>query len=424
MLKDDLFDALCEIPVIDVHSHINRERLCAKGAGDILFYHMLQYPLRSAGIEAEKLWPEEQKFHGAGQPFEDLDKAWPYVEGGGFGVIVKKIFEDLYGYKGEISSASYPEIDEMVKAKSAQEGRAAEVLEKANIKAIYSSVRKPAPEDNPTPIPVIDTYERGVNGRNNESFGLEMFLSKFGEHYETDICCIESLREAIRAHFARHDLTGIDVYVSWKSSQVSWERASDIELDRIIKKSKSGSAVTAEEERVLNGELVWSSLEHVRDQIKIFQMCYGTQFTTRTPAGAIQRACPQYASGMSRLIAEFPDIHFNIMNGFEADEPEWCSLCTAYPNVSLAGFWWMMFYPSVMHNAWNRRFDMVPTSRLMGYFSDGYCVDWVYGRALMTKMVLANVFAERIERGYLDLETALNMAKDVLYNTPKEIFGC
>jgi hypothetical protein len=125
---------------------------------------------------------------------------------------------------------------------------------------------------------------------------------------------------------------------------------------------------------------------------------------------------------MGHLFGEFQDIHFNILNGYEPDEPVWCAMTQGYANVSLAGFWWETFYPSVMHQAVHRRLDMVPRARLMAFFSDGYCVDWVYGRLRTVQRVLANVMAERIERGFMTREEALAAARDMLFETPRRLF--
>ena len=75
-----------------------------------------------------------------------------------------------------------------------------------------------------------------------------------------------------------------------------------------------------------------------------------------------------------------------------------------------------------MHTALARRFDMVPLSRLIGFFSDGWCVEYVYGRLQVVRRVLANVLAERIERGFWTREEALASAREILFETPRRIF--
>jgi hypothetical protein len=65
---------------------------------------------------------------------------------------------------------------------------------------------------------------------------------------------------------------------------------------------------------------------------------------------------------------------------------------------------------------------MVPASRLCAFFSDGYCVDWIYARLQMTKRVLAIVLSEKIEQGFYTLTQAVDIAQQVLLDTPKALF--
>jgi hypothetical protein len=133
-------------------------------------------------------------------------------------------------------------------------------------------------------------------------------------------------------------------------------------------------------------------------------------------------AGPEFASSLGCLVAEYPGVHFNILNGHEPDEPTLCSLCTAYANVSLAGFWWHTFYPSVMHAAWHRRLEMVPVTRLCGFFSDGWCAEWTYARLTVVREVLTHVLAEKVESGFYSRAQALDVARRLLADTPAKLF--
>jgi hypothetical protein len=249
-------------------------------------------------------------------------------------------------------------------------------------------------------------------------------MNKKSEQYGVSpITDLESMKSRIRECYSHSDWRGSRILVSWVSGLSDFYPVSEEELERIIKKSVAEEQLSVEEQGKLYGAATVMILEHLRDKIDVCQLCYGTQVLpgNRGAGHFVQRAAPWLAGSMGRLFNEFPDIHFNIMNGFESDDAVWCSNCIAYGNVSLAGYWWQMFYPHGMKACWHRRFDMVPVTRLMGYFSDGYCVDWVYGRSLMTRKVLSEVMAERIEFGLWDYDDALAAAKAVLYDTPMEI---
>jgi len=60
--------------------------------------------------------------------------------------------------------------------------------------------------------------------------------------------------------------------------------------------------------------------------------------------------------------------------------------------------------------------------RITAHFPDAYCVDRVYGRLNTVRRVLANVMAERIERGFMTRAEAVATAREILFETPRRIF--
>ena len=48
------------------------------------------------------------------------------------------------------------------------------------------------------------------------------------------------------------------------------------------------------------------------------------------------------------------------------------------------------------------RLEMVPANKQVGFFSDAYCVEWSYAKAVIVRKILASVLAERIELGQFD----------------------
>src|SRR5262245_50646961 len=57
-LADDLFTAICEIPLIDPHSHIDPLRPVSRHLDDILGYHYYTELAHSAGMSKEPLGPD------------------------------------------------------------------------------------------------------------------------------------------------------------------------------------------------------------------------------------------------------------------------------------------------------------------------------------------------------------------------------
>ena len=69
------------------------------------------------------------------------------------------------------------------------------------------------------------------------------------------------------------------------------------------------------------------------------------------------------------------------------------------------------------------RLDMVPLNKQIGFFSDAYCVDWTYGKAILVRKQLARVLADKIEQAQYTRDDALAIARAILYESPQSLLG-
>ena len=424
MLRDDLFEEIRALPAIDVHSHMNRDHLAAKDAGALLFYHMIMYGLRSSGLAEDRLWPDAA-MHGRGRPYEEFVEHWPSVEGTGFGWILRTILRDLYGFDEPLTVAALPRIHAAVESHAARADWPREVLAKAGVVRILSSTTDVGPlAPGQFDAGIRFTIEKAPTGGTHESWTWRDRLAKLSERAGRPITTLAGLQDAVSAFYETFDWTGKHALVTWVSSEADFRPVSDAAINGLLAEAVAGGELRPRVVRLLEAAYLRTVCRAIHGKTRLFQICYGVQFlpprvTASRPVG---RAAPQFASSFGHLLGEFPDLHFNILNGYEPDEPTWCAMTQAYNNISLACFWWQTFYPSVMHQALARRLDMAPRARLMGFFSDGYCVDWVYGRMMTVKRVLANVMAERIERGFMTRREAVATAREILLETPRRLF--
>lgn len=430
-LQGSLSEALSDIKIVDIHSHmrLNEPSRCAD-IKTLLYYHMLQYPLRSSGAkEVISL-----SHNNAELPFDTMVDLWEKygqdVMHTSFGWIFKKIIKDLYGIDRNLERKNLAALLEAFQAKHQDKNWPAEILNKGKIVKLLSSANNSKREDPGLPVEqnsftekFVHTLEAGMSSIMEDKPFSRLF-AHYQEHQGKDLKSIDQLRDAISGFMSKRiGPFDFNVYVSWISSFADFRKVDDSVLDDILLKLSRGEYIDIRKIGLLDAEILRCNLKSLQDKIKVFQLCYGTQYLHQDEIKShpVQRAANSFASELGFLIEEFPDIHFNILNGFEPDEPLLNSLCLGYSNVSLGGFWWHTFYASIMQNSWQRRLDMVPVNSLMGFFSDGYCAEWVYGRAALTRQVLANVFAERIMNGFCDFDEALLMAEKVLYDTPTKI---
>ncbi len=426
-LRDELLEALRGMPLLDVHSHMPElDGAPDTGIGSMLFYHMLQYPLRAAGMTEGMVSLDWRDAHAI--PKETLFQIWERhgasVLRTSFGWTLRMIAKDLYGFEKSLDAVkNLEQFDKVVTEARSAKGWDAAVLAKGKIAHVLSS-RIPDKGPDAAKSVIDPTIEPGVLGSSIHETGrtLGKRLAWLSKKLGRPVASLADVKGCLKSIADGKLLTGSQtVFVAWISSLIDFTPVPEPELERLFDAALKSDTEDPRVTSVLDALFVRLTLRAIAGKIKVFQICYGSQYFDEGSSHPIQRARPDFADSLAHLLTEFPGLHFNILNGYEPDEPKLCSLCLGYDNISLGGYWWNMFYPNAMRNAWQRRFDMVPWPRLMGFFSDGYCPDWVYGRAAMTRQVLANTLAERVALGFCSKDDALEMARQILFVTPSAI---
>jgi hypothetical protein len=98
-------------------------------------------------------------------------------------------------------------------------------------------------------------------------------------------------------------------------------------------------------------------------------------------------------------------------------------MCRELPNLSLSGYWWHNFFPSVIRQVMQERLDMLPVNRQIGFFSDAYCIEWAYAKAVLIRRILADVLADKVRQGQYTGQQAIDVAKATLFDAPQSLLG-
>jgi len=411
-----------DLPLVDVHSHLHPARAVMSDPARLLSYHMLQYPLRAAsGIELD---PEVLSFGreaDAEAAYALWEKHGAAVMDTGFGVAFRRILRDLYGFRSALTRRSLHRLAGIMKERTADPGWPKAVFGRLRLETALSSSIGSAPRHGPLAGRLAPTVENSVMGVHEDS-PLQKGLEWLERRHGRPMRCREDVNAAIGEFFRDYfNWKGKRVHVAWISTLADFRPVGTEDLDALIRRCREGAALSRLETGLLVAEQVRAMVRAVAEKAAVCQLCFGCQYLQEGTAHPLARAFPEFVHTLGHLAAEFPGLHFNLLNAAEEYEHPLCALAQAYGNVSLGGFWWHMFYPTVMENAWHRRLDMVPSTRLMAFFSDGYCVDHVYGRATMARAVLARVLAARVERGLCTRKAAGRLAREVLAGTPRRI---
>ena len=434
-LSLDLEASLGEIAMLDAHTHLDSAHLTARGLHDILLYHMLVSDMASAGsLDRERL-PEEPSDEEARIRIERAILYLPAIANTSCHWCLRMILEDLYGWKKPVTLGNWRELDALIRERFHEQDWAGRILDKAGIvrssteywrrregnhddllqynlewaffarsqwgefdTAIYELEKSWSDGTPGTPLPIAPgasrrKVPREINGTDDIHQALDNYVDAI---------------PALVLSTAQHISTDIDYRVVDEKTMASALR----------RRRKAGPA-----ERDIYASFILEEFFkrfEKRNKGQVFQFSLGAEPLPHETASRIgQRTIAQLAD----MIARHPDIRFQCFLSSSHANQSLCTIIRELPNFSLAGFWWHNFFPSIMERVMEERLDMLSTSHQIGFFSDAYTLEWSYAKAMMVRKVMSRVLARKIQLGQYDKESALAVAKSILYESPQSLLG-
>jgi hypothetical protein len=430
-----LFTELCErldrLPILDAHTHLADGQLGAKGLHDILLYHMAISELYSAGCHSGGRltqfpgWPSQAEAH------HRLREALPYlahVRNTSTSWAIRIILRELYGWDQPITKDNWERLDSIIRERSDDAAWHREILKRAGITRC------------------VTEWARRDRGQGDDvlSYALEWgFFTRcqWGEYdtalYELERCWGRSPDTPCSIGGKRpatdrtiHDLGDVHAAIQWYVEQIPVEKvlsmathlSTDIDY-RVVNDDEMASALnrrpTADQRErdiyasYINEALLSAMEERHGDRI-VFQFSLGAEpLPYETASRLEQRTVAQLAT----MISRHPGLQFQCLLSSAHANQAMCTLCRELPNLSLAGFWWHNFFPSIIERVFSERLDMLPLNRQIGFFSDAYCVEWAYAKARLVRRSMAKVMAERIVAGQFDVEEAVSIVGHLLHES-------
>lgn len=128
------------------------------------------------------------------------------------------------------------------------------------------------------------------------------------------------------------------------------------------------------------------------------------------------------------LFNTYPRVKFLVSTLPNTENLELATYGWILHNVFPAGHWWYAGNPVEIKENVKRRLLVVPRTKLIGYYSDAYKVEFILPKMRMYKWTLAQVLAELIEeasagpgKGLMTEQKAIEIAKLLLYENPRRI---
>ncbi|MDO8587304.1 MAG: hypothetical protein Q7T82_09715 [Armatimonadota bacterium] len=423
-----------ELPTIDVHTHLVGGKLSARGLHDILLYHMAVSDLYAAGCPSGNRltqypeWPTDEEAHAR------ISEALPYldyVRNTSISWGIRVILRDLYGWADKITPENWRNLDGLIRERADDRNWHREIIRRAGIKRFGTEIaRRESGQDDD----ILDYslewafFTRCQWGEFDTAlYELERRWGKTPESptpigggkrpaTERVVRSLDDAREAVEWYVDHIPTDQVISMATHISTDIDLRQVSDAEMEAALARRENAGPAERDVYASYINELFLTELEQKYADKIVFQFSFGAE---PLPFETASRLSQKTVGQLAEMIGRHPKLRFQCFLSSQHANQAICTLCRELPNLSVAGYWWHNFFPSIIRRVMEERLDMLPVNKQIGFFSDAYCVEWAYAKALIVKWELAKVLAGKVEDGQYDVETAVGIAKEILFDTPR-----
>jgi glucuronate isomerase len=419
-LAHDLYLALCQIPLIDPHSHIDPHHPTARGLDDILGYHYYTELAHSAGMPKDCLRPEVEPRRRVRTILEHLDRVDNTVQYSWF----LDIARTFLGFEGDRVGASdcdwlYDQAERLMSQPDWEE----QVLEQSRLEKVFLT------NDFDDPLEGFDTSRYIPCLRTDDlvfHLGKPEVRQRLARATGVEPTSPARLKEAIGKLFTHFAGKGARACAISLPPAFTPSLVDQTTLARALEGVLAGEGYKPEVMAVVSNGVFWALAEFCRDFGLPFDLMVGVNrrvyrdgvyqgqdlFDQRT-------SLIQYAE----LFNAFPSVPFCVSVLSSGQNQELTSYAWIFPNVITSGHWWYSNVPVYIEADTRARLQAVPKTKQIGYYSDMYKLEFGLPKYNTYRRVLAKVLADDFVRpGVLGEDRALELGRLLLRENARRIF--
>jgi glucuronate isomerase len=397
-LTQDLYRALCQIPLIDPHSHIDPHRPTSRSLEDILGYHYYTELAHSAGMPQTVLDPgrePRERVRGILEYMSHIDNTVQYSW-------FLDIARTFLGFEGSRVTASDCDwLCDQAERLMNQPDWEGQVLRRSNLEKVFLTNEFDDPLegfDTSRYVPCLRTDDLvfkldqpGVKARLAKATGVETGDAK-------------SLKKAVEKLFEHFTRKGA--------------KACAISLPPDFSPAPSGTQ---------SQTTFWMLAECCRAFKLPFDLMIGVN--RRVYEAGVYQGQDLFDQRTSliqyrQLFNAFPEVPFCISVLSSGQNQELASYAWIFPNVHTSGHWWYSNVPVHIERDTRARLQAVPKTKQIGYYSDMYRLEFGLPKYNTYRRVLAKVLADDFVReGIYSEEQAIELGRLLLRENVQRIFN-
>ena len=425
VLFKELFNKIEELPVVDCHEHIlgpkrevtKREPLAS------LIEGYVQSDLLSAGITQKELDILNDNEIETEKKWGIFEKFWKKIEFTAYAKVTKLIMRDIYGEE-EISLQSILRIKDKIILPT--EENYDSLLGQAHIEVILSDA-----------LSDFQTLKNFIDGEldyyNKIRFLFPLpqfhhdvrsfdFVQSVGALLNRHITSLEDYLEVVYELLEKAKERGI---VGIKD-QSAYTRSLDYELVPRYEAERSFNEILSDPRNSLG----WPEAKPLDDflfhQFMNFagELKLPVQIHTGHMAGIRNRIEKTNAVFLTNVLELYQDLKFDLFHGNWPYIGEILFLAKNYPNVYIDLCWVNIIDPIYSEELYSRAILTTPHTKINGFGGDYPDVpEYIVSHLKICRENITRALVRLIRMGWIDENSALEIARDWLFNNPKELFN-
>jgi len=430
-------EALANVPVLDVHTHLVGGALGARGLHDILLYHMVVSDLYSAGCPTGARLTQYPGYPTDAEGQARIEEALPFlpaIQNTSSFWGVRLILWHLYDWREPVTQDNWRKLDAMVRERANDSSWHHGILDRLQIRRTGTEIaRRGQGQDDARLQYALEWgfFTRCQWGEFDTAlYELERCWGRSPESpspigaggrpaTERVIRTLADVHAAVTHYVEAIPYDQILSTATHLSTDIDYRPVSDSEMESALGRRANAGPLERDVYASYINEAFLTQLERRADRI-VFQFSFGAEpLPYETGSRLNQNSIRQ----LGEIIGRHPKLRFQCFLSSRHCNQSLCTLARELPNFSLAGYWWHNFFPDVIRQVIAERLDMLPTTKQVGFFSDAYCVEWTYAKTILVRRQLAYVLGEKIEQGQYSLEEAVQIAEAILYRSPQALLG-
>jgi glucuronate isomerase len=433
----EMEEALAEVDVLDIHTHLVGGKLGARGLHDVLLYHMVISDLYAAGCPSGARltqypgWPSREEVHAR---LEEAIPFLPLIRNTSSSWGVRIILADLYDWHQPIGPDNWRQLDSRIRERADDRAWHHALLDRLHIRRTGTEIaRREKGEDDDRLQYALEWgfFTRCQWGEFDTAlYELERCWGRTPESpspigsgqrppTERTIRTLADVHDAVAHYVGSIPYGRVLSTATHISTDIDFRPVSDAEMTRALARRTEAGPVERDVYASYIHEAFLTALEKHAQEI-VFQFSLGAEpLPFETGSRLEQRTVRQ----LGEMIGRHPALRFQCFLASKHSNQSLGTLARELPNFSLAGFWWHNFFPDIIRQVMAERLDMLPLNRQIGFFSDAYCVEWTYAKAILVRKQLARVLADRIVLGQYTRDDALAIARAILFESPQALLG-